>query len=443
MTSPASLVVLEHEFLPYWSRTGATNHLGEREVSALHEANASRPGFCDFLADGVRFRQFCGIVGFQSRSLEILPKVGGQDHPDACRTVLLRCLQDAGLAPHRLRSKAAQTLKSATLLDAFIDAYLDEVATLLQQGLYKRYRTDLEDLNVVRGKIVFRRQATALAHRPDVIHCAFDELTADNALNRLLKCALQLVSKSASGQLQKRSLTQLWSFAHIADIIHSGKALPSLSFDRQSERYRSAVQWARWIVQLLSPSLRAGATQAPSLLFDMNKVFEGLVSRKIRQDLAHLGGRVAAQDVSTCLATYAGNTAIGLRPDFVLRRDESIRAIVDAKWKHLRLDASGFPQPSEKDVYQMLAYAAAFKCHDLILVYPWHEGLSRARRAPLLLPEIHGTRVRVELEFLDIADPSYAVVQSRSGTHAGIWANLLDLAGSSPSTAAEKNRLFS
>ncbi|RAO74922.1 McrC family protein [Dyella jiangningensis] len=429
MASPASLAVLEHEFLPYSSRTGVTSHLSERDVRALHEANVSRPGFCEFLADGVRFNQFCGIVGFQSRSLEILPKVGGQDHPDSCRSVLLRCLQDAGLAPRRLRSEAAQALNSATLLDAFIGAYLDEVAVLLQQGLYKRYRTDHEDLHVVRGKVVFRRQAAALANRPDVIHCAFDELTSDNALNRLLKYALHLVSRAARGQLQKRSLTQLWSFVDIADMVHHGKALSSLTFDRQSERYRSAFQWACWIVQLLSPSLRSGATQAPSLLFDMNKVFEGLVSRKIHHDLAYLGGQVDAQDVGTCLATYAGSAAVGLRPDFVVRKAGGIRAIVDAKWKHLRLDASGFPRPSEKDVYQMLAYAAAYKCHDLILVYPWHEGLSRARRAPLLLPMIHGTQVRVELEFIDIADPSYAVVQSRSGTHAGIWTNLLDREG--------------
>lgn len=61
-----------------------------------------------------------------------------------------------------------------------------------------------------------------------------------------------------------------------------------------------------------------------------------------------------------------------LRPDIVVNDD----LVIDTKWKELK---PGEPTLGVKqaDVYQMLAYARAYKAERLVLLYPWHEGMDR------------------------------------------------------------------
>jgi 5-methylcytosine-specific restriction endonuclease McrBC regulatory subunit McrC len=58
-----------------------------------------------------------------------------------------------------------------------------------------------------------------------------------------------------------------------------------------------------------------------------------------------------------------------LQPDLILRRQGSIRAVLDAKWKR--------PGPDTADLHQILAYAAVTEASHVGLVYP---GRNSARR---------------------------------------------------------------
>jgi 5-methylcytosine-specific restriction enzyme subunit McrC len=296
------------------------------------------------------------------------------------------------------------------LLEVFIATFFDSVTTLARGGLLRQYQPRHEDLAVVRGRIDLSRQFGANANRPDRLTCHYDDLTADNPWNRVLKKALSCTR----AWIRRADLHRRWAelMGVLDDVDDSGLALGELDrlpFTRQAERYRDAVDWARWIIAFLAPSLRAGVDEAPALLFDMNKLFESAVAAEFRQRVRWTPEiSVDVQDNSHFLGTLVDGErvepAFRLKPDLILRHGAEVLRIADTKWKRVRLGGRRHLVPDEEDVYQMLAYAAAFGCHDLQLIYPWHPGLASASPAEIRLAPLHGRAPILRVSCVDVYD---------------------------------------
>lgn len=418
------LQVLEHGSLRIGSQRDA-QRLSEAEVLQLEQVAADYPGLCRFERSQVTFAQFAGLICLGERMLEILPKVGSEPtSTEICRGILLRLLRISGALPTPLADAASQSLRSMPLLDLFISAYFDELARLARGGLMQRYVGDEQDLRVLRGQLDVQRQVGRLANRGDQLACRFDELSQDHACNRFLKKALRSLRPVLRAQVLARRWVELMQVFDAVD--DSGLSLQSWRDpprDRSTRRYQPALQWAGWILRLLSPSLRSGDSSAPALLFDMNRLFEQAVGVQLRQALAHRGVQVHGQDGGRHLAWLAqGETlrpAYALRPDLVLRRGGSVVAIGDTKWKRLPLNASGTALPLRADVYQMLAYAGAYGCSELALIYPTVDPVPRGADLRLSLPEIQGARPGLRALFADVGSDR---LELRGDTGGSVWA---------------------
>jgi len=414
------LQVLEHGSLRIAPRPGA-QRLSEAEALRLEQIAAEYPGLCRFERSRVTFAQFAGLISLGERLLEILPKVGAKPaSPDACRGVLLRLLRISGALPTPLPDAAGQSLRSMPLLDLFISAYFDELVRLARGGLMQRYVDHERDLQVVRGRLDLPRQLGRLANRSDQIACRFDELSQDHAFNRFLKKALRSLRPLLRSQLLMRRWVELMQVFDAVD--DSGLSLQSWRDpprDRSTRRYEPALQWAGWILRLLTPSLRAGGSSAPALLFDMNRLFERAVGVQLRAALAPAGVQVHMQDSRHSLATvmHAGceHSAYALRPDLVLLRGRRVFALGDTKWK--RLKGEGLGLPARDDIYQLHAYGSAYGCNELALLYP----CAGARRAnaplSLALPTGGARPARLQVLFVDVNE-DLLPVYDESGT---VW----------------------
>jgi len=404
------VTALEHQALPI-TEDGLGASLTRAEAERLARLAESRPGFCELGARQVRLAQYAGIVGLGDRVLEVLPKVDDSaSSAEECRGVLLRLLGRTERFAHFRHQAAGQHLRQVPLLEVFIATFFDSVATLARGGLLRQYQPRHEDVAVVRGRIDLGRQFGANANRPDRLDCHFDELTADNPWNRVLKKAL----RCTRAWIRRADLHRRWAelMGVLDDVDDSGLAvgeLDQLQFTRQAERYRDAVDWARWIIACLAPSLRAGAHEAPALLFDMNKLFESAVAAELRLQVRRMPGlSVDAQDNSRFLGLLVNGeheeSAYRLKPDLVLRRSAAVLCIADTKWKRVPVDRRGRLMPAEEDVYQMLAYAAAFGCPELRLIYPWHPGLANAHSGRFMLTTPQGGASVLRVGCVDVHD---------------------------------------
>lgn len=384
-----TVTAVEHQALPVGSGGAA---LSPAEAERLAALSLQRPGFCVLGHRSLRLSQFVGLVNLgNGRVLEILPKVGEQVDPARARGTLLRLLRWAYDLPSFAGGGVDHGLQQQELLDVFVLAYLRALVPLVRAGLVRRYRSREEDLGVVRGRLLLKRQVAVHAMRVDRIACRFDDLTIDNPWNQVLKAALVAARPWARGLESGR----LWfEMAAALDEVHlrsDGLSLHrSLRSDRQVNHYRPALRWAGWILQLLSPDLRSGSSSAPELLFDMNRVFELAVAARLQRRADALGLRLHSQHRGRHLAYDTADphrNFFGLRPDLVLSRGDEILAVADTKWSRLAADKRGYLIPTDAHAYQLHAYASAYLCDEALLIYPWHQALGDARMSGYGLPD--------------------------------------------------------
>ena len=402
------LTALEHEAISI-TPDGAGFSLTPAEAERLAQVGELRRGFCELGHRQVKLAQFCGVVSLGERVLEVLPKTQDRDvSAEDCRGVLLRLLRLSERFLHFAHLPAGQHLRRAPLLEAFVSAFYQAVTTVIRGGLLRQYLEHEEDLRVVRGRIATTRQLGTHSNRLDTVACVFDELSADNVWNRVLKKAVRVTRPwLRSAELSRRWVELMGVLDEVDDARLISSEIDHLVFDRRAERYRPAIDWARWILALLAPSLRGGQHEAPALLFDMNRLFESSVAAVLRRAALRHGLEVVTQDRSRALATIVSGDVVEpafvLRPDLLILRQGRVVVIADTKWKRLELDRRGRPSPSEADMYQLQAYASAFQCHELALIYPW-VAPDRVMEATFRLPARGGHATTVHVVGVDVGD---------------------------------------
>jgi len=406
------LTVFENETLII-GEGGLTPSEAERLIVVAEQ----RPGLSTRGHRSIQFAQYCGLVNLDGRMLEILPKLTEHRDPEQSVGILLRLLSYAREFSLFQHLPAGHQLRPNRLLEVFISAFLDTISRIVHGGLLRQYREQEDDLRVVRGQIMFGRQLGALFNRPDVIACRFDDLTADNIWNQIIKAGLRAAGPwIMSLELNRRWVELVSAFTEVDDVNFDRTIWNRLTWDRHAVRYRAAVEWARWILSLLSPSLQAGDREAPGLLFDMNALFQSALTAILRRAASATGLTVHGKGRSHHLASIVGTDrqAFTLKPDLILERGGQVLAIGDTKWKRLQV-REGFLVPTPGDVYQMHAYAAAYGCSDLALIYPWHSGLENASDTVFELPQLPCGTPRITVIGVDLScDPPRTVQQGTS-----------------------------
>ncbi len=385
-----TVTVLEHEVIPVFEGVDVPDNaagrplteiwLTETESQALIRVNELRPGFCKRVSGGVKLAQYCGVVRLQTCVLEVLPKVGmaevrTADELGHARAALLTMLHDARQIAITRVGAVPQQVVHAPLLDIFIESFLHCALEQARRGLLCRYVPHMDDLPVMKGRFHAHGHVRNNLARPHLLHCEYDEFTADNQHNRAIRATLEACRTSASRAQTRR----LWfethaRFACVSSTRMSAADVVRLSRDRTTRRYEPVLIWCELLLAMISPAINAGATQAPGLLFDMNKLFEAYVSG-LEESAAGDRFVVYRQGPVEPLAKQGDEDAFLLKPDITVwnaAKDGTtagIVRVVDAKWKRLDPRAT-YWGVDQADVYQLLAYAMRYRCRHLELVFP-------------------------------------------------------------------------
>jgi 5-methylcytosine-specific restriction enzyme subunit McrC len=184
----------------------------------------------------------------------------------------------------------------------------------------------------------------------------------------------------------------------------SAADIDRLPFNRLTEAWRPLFQRAAWFLRGLFPDVRTGGVDGLCLVFDMQRLFEAFVGARLRREWRGHGSgmRVVLQGPPEYLARSADGPAFRLRPDAaVVSATRDVKRLLDAKWKRLEPDAAGRGVARE-DAYQLAAYAGAYGCPRVALVYP------RPKHLPAGLVERFDLRLpgapRIEVYGIDLVE---------------------------------------
>ena len=314
----------------------------------------------------IKFNNYVGVIQVKNLTIEVLPKadnsLADQQAKDKWHNALIDMLHECKLIKLNTISSAKLKLKSASILDLYYDLFLSETETIYKHGLRKNYRTVEQNLNKVKGKIVFTqhlRKNVLHKERFFVAHKVFD---ANHRLNQILKKSLLVLKAIAHNVNHNMRINKLLlNLEGIAEENITAQWFEHLNYDRNSERYRQAITLAKLIILRYAPDLKGGNENVLAIMFDMNMLFENYVYRKLRALQAKADNPILHVKEQNRTPFWESR---GLRADILVETPHK-RLVIDTKWKVL-VDN----KPSDADLKQMFAYNLHYDTDLSILLYP-------------------------------------------------------------------------
>jgi len=377
----ATIKVKEYDLLRYAKPGLKCDVLTERQAEALKRVDRGiNSNVIDWQRDGVKFSQFCGVLPLGKDSIEVLPKVHGiesvdGDNSGASRKILIKMLYQAKRLKTPRSGSTGIDIQKHHLLDVFVDHFCSELFSQLHQGVIKTYVSREDNLSVLKGKLMIKEQLRQNLVHKEHFYCRYDEFIEDNAYNQVIKATVRCLFNRVSNNRVKRKLSELLNvFDSVADKQKCAADVDKLPRNRMVKRYNDTFAMCRMFLSGVSPNVITGKPDALSLLFDMNKLFEEFVYRRVAKVASRMGLIAKDQKPQQYLArcTVSDRDMFKMMPDIsIMDETGTIQVIIDTKWKLLDPADSKYGI-SQSDLYQMHAYATQYNCNDIILLYPFH-----------------------------------------------------------------------
>jgi 5-methylcytosine-specific restriction enzyme subunit McrC len=325
--------------------------------------------FFDLLHNGVKFKEYVGVIQVRNLTIEILPKIDRNEFDEnAWQGILLDMLRECHWMRVHSHEKASLQYKHNSILDAYLEIYLNACERLLHEGLVKKYRKEESNLFALKGKLKFSQHIRRnLVHEERFFteHALYDR---NNLYNQILLKALKVIPKfTVSAVIRDKLSRLLLDFPELPDVSVTAETFQKLTYDRKTERYKEAMEIAAMLLLNYRPDIRGGHNHVLAILFDMNELWEEYFFRRLRASLPP-GWQIQSQPRKAFWALNDSHQPKQIKPDIVLTNPNRQNMVIDTKWK----TPNGFI-PSDDDLKQMFVYNEYWNAQHGILLYPLNE----------------------------------------------------------------------
>lgn len=311
-------------------------------------------------------QHWVGTISLKNLNIEILPKLYGYVSTDELRMVLMRMITVSHQNPSVREMPGMVQMQKNSLIEMLIDTFLNLLEKYVKEGLQHSYRKIDQNINRVKGRILFGKQFSRNVLDPTKFWCRFSKFTADNEINRFMKLCLQQMYKVSNDNQNKRRIKYLMPvFDDIATVTKEKALSKPIVFNSTNYRAEEAYRYGVLFLNNIFSTLSAGNTSISMILFNMNDLYELFIYRVSK---VVFGNNAIYQMRGNYLLERDSDSKkyVGLRPDITIKKSSGMMDIIDTKWKIPKNFAK------EADTYQMNAYSSSIKnVERIILLYPY------------------------------------------------------------------------
>lgn len=180
--------------------------------------------------------------------------------------------------------------------DLFAEILYRGISYQLKQGLYREYIDRQDNLPVLRGKLDKRGTINNRIARRQVLSCEYDELSEDNAFNRILKTTAGVLIREKTVESKRKSqLKSLMPFFDGVSVVDPFNIRWNmLRYQRNNQTYKMLINVCYFVLDGMLMTTESGAYKMATFSDDhMNRLFEKFILEYYR---VHHKGLSASAD---------------------------------------------------------------------------------------------------------------------------------------------------
>ncbi|MGJ0378318.1 McrC family protein [Aliarcobacter cryaerophilus] len=285
--------------------------------------------------------------------LEILPKTVKDNDVEKSKQIFMKLLHLLYKLPNykNIDSANFERIKDLEIFEIFIFMFLEEVGIIIKKGIKSDYVGQEDNLFYLKGKLLINEQIKRNTVHKERFYVQYDDYNQNRAENRLIKSTLKLLSNISKEFNNQRKIRQYLEHMNWIELsLNIDKDFSMVKTGRGMEQYKNALIWSKVFLKKESFSSFSGDTIAFAILYPMEKLFECFVEWWLEKKYPHL--QIEAQNGGVDFV----KKLFTVRPDFLIKKDNQVICVADAKWKLIESDK----EFSQSDFYQLFAYKHIF-----------------------------------------------------------------------------------
>jgi 5-methylcytosine-specific restriction enzyme subunit McrC len=335
--------------------------------------------------DQLKAKNYVGTIQTQrGYTLEILPKIYKQHEETASKSIFIELLRILYKLPSFKQVDTAHFhSENMPVLEIFIEMFLDEVGTIIKQGIKHDYVEKIENEYYLKGKLLVSGQIKHNHMHRERFYIRYDEYSPNRVENRLLKSTLKYLVGISNFHNNIRRARQYMEHLQMVDFSRNIDAdfKKCHTGQRGMKHYENALIWAKIFLKKESFSRFSGESIAFAILYPMNQLFESYVEQWLWENESDIADIIITTVKDTFVKDTDDKVVTGVKPDYLIKIKNHIKIVADAKWKIINKNGDF----KNKDFYQLFVYKHIYETMhsveniELRLYYPKSDFLNEKK----------------------------------------------------------------
>lgn len=310
-----------------------------------------------------------GLLSFDGVQIEIMPKILKYNSTE--KQSIIRNLMFMLAYTNQLDISDSNMSEMSHQHDSFMEAYISIYSSrLLNQlrkyGVPKSYVQNQENINTLKGKIVFPKHLLLNSFDQSKVYCEYSDFSENNDVSKSFKFVVINLLKLTKSPTNLSALNRCLGLLDgvLAEYVKPER-LDHANIGKRDSNFLGLLNLTKMFLKKMRPDFSEGkSNKVFSLLFDMNELFEEFIFQLLKRNssrfevdvFAQKKRRLVSAERDFCATSkWVNKSLFDTFTDILIVPKNGTSFIIDTKYKVISSERSHYGI-SNQDAYQVLAY---------------------------------------------------------------------------------------